>query len=1661
MSFFSVFREDTHMRIRARKVAALLMAVTLLSVSGNPAVTTAAFGAEDVINAAGEVPGETVPAVDPAPAADPNAAPAQDPAPAPAPEPATEPAPATEAAPAATEAPTEPQTAAQTEAPPVTEAAPAATEAPAAETQAAPETTETQAQTQAQTASGQAATEAAQTEAKKEKETDASDDEEEEGKTRKFKADALKGTIEVVLPKKKGVSKKGTLVVEGSMYVDNKANRSKVDKVILGKQRVITGGRFCNIYLKDGDQTIPIPEGTRITYTRSEGLGLQLEPQRQYKTHIFNVSGDSAQEIGADISVNGDLQITGFSFDAPKNLKTFGLIAEENRANDGAAVSRGSVISGIGEAASFGAVAQSVNGVVTEDSISNNTGILDSLAGYSTTLANATSGSDAAVVTVYTDGDGNVLTNSSDAQDPMKAVLNESGQIDVSSRMVVVNYVVTNPGVGHISLPHYDIVADGTVIDKDSAQDKGGRFVVTATSIRTGTDGNFALQPFTGEVSIARHAVGTYLVPNGTISTAGRLVGAAYARSVNIAKDRRIIKATVSAEYAGSEAAEAEMETEDETEAETEDETEAETEDDTEAETEAETETETEAETETETKAEAKAETETETETETESESEPSTEDKGEAVLFAAAEEPEETMSVAKVDETEPFSDANAKEGGLDTIYKVIRAFKVSSPEETATSVVGATLALYNKSEIKFTYKKTVDSKEKTVEVTIPANTRIADWKNTKAGEVWDLSPYIKVQDDGTYLTTAYEIREEVVPPDPDSNTRYTKAWNYGFTCKIEAGAPDPIVTILENKFDVDQSKFDSTNNIFYIVDPKVDVNNPLVYNIGVHDIDITTPATDGYYLPDIPIQIVKKGDTPEQDIVVAAFSSIKGMAPIDLSVLKSCFPSPSDPPVAQTLHFSFKEVEPYPGYLFESQPEIPFDVVRDVEGNITIKKPSSEEDFPKDTLFTQKKVRFTVAAVLANDHASFVAGVGFKLYVNNQGTLSEFPATYYKTDPQEGTSNVNKTLGDKRITVTLTKEGYQNLQLIGGWKPLILRWDTSAPKGYFYDPNSNDATVFTDQGKPQDALVTLSPWYFSVGAGVDGAAPYIGGVTFILKDGAGTEIPKNYYSSNSTADSSLKKITLTKEGAERVRTTGGLSIVGDKGAGEFVIKGAYSSSVAHDGTYIIPLQKVDKGTGTVSVAKYTKVKDGSWYYIPEDSNKKMSPRSYYVTAFTDAALTNPARNQKDEVISGRMEIPYSWYTSESDNSSARRATLQDLTVGETYYLAETTDATGSSVVATDNNLLKIQFSGGATSEVNNAAVTVPSKDAVVPVDLTNTYDKKGLTSAKFQIKLDVVDANNKALPSTLTATFEVHASNKTVLRPARTIKLANESTKILSNVSYRWNATLYPKLNVVAKLTSLKDSSGAEVMKNYNLVNPNKNYAILARGTAITDYTAKKYYKTILPEQENQVTLSYTLKKVESEKEVAELKLTKAVTYKKTPIRVNGTYYFGIFEDAAHKKILYKKAMPLSNASSMTSTLKINLYKLAAPHTITLYFAEVDKNGKVVQSGKKTGYNITLNKTQVTLSPTHADESIILTNDVLQGSVAAANLTNPNSGFAGDASALAEAQALSNDDSTKSKPTGDDTPFEPFALATGISAAIIFLLLALLVARKKLWIKK
>lgn len=1640
------------MKIRARRISALLLAVALMSASGHSAVYTTAFGDESELSASSEeTPGETLEE-------------SEEPAKEEEPEQEETPAPETSAPETAAPETTAPETAApETTAPETAAPETSAPETTASETNA-PETTASEtaaSETNAQSESSASSTEAStqkETEKESSKQTETEDededDEEEEGKSRTFEASVSKGTIRIKLPKGKGVVESSELICDAETYEDDDYSRAKVDKAVLGKQRVITGGRFYTICLDTGEDVIDLPEGTKVTFERSEAMDLGLKPQLQAKTHIYNISSDSAQEISADIPVDQNLNVTGFSFTVPGKMSDFALIAEENRANDGAAVSRGDVVASIGDAGDYAAVAESVEGKVQGKSISNSTELLDQLAGYSVTLANAQSGSDATVVNVYTNSDGTVMTDASDAQDPMRAVLNAAGQIDVSGgRMVVVNYVVTNPDTGHVSLPRYDVVSDGQAIDKHSIPEQGGRFVVTVTTIAQGTDSNYQLTPYTGSIGIGSRSVGTYLVPNGSISTDGRLVGAAYARSVSVGDGKKIIKATVKAEYGGGEEETKESSTE---ETETEDETEAETETD--------------------------AETESETAAEAETGLELKAAPKAKALLKAVKETEEESgekaetalLSAADVDE----GDENFTIGGLDEGSVIVK----KTDSVNGTNVTGATLTLYSVSAITYAYERGSTKYSNT----IPANYALAShtFGTGEGQDEWDISEYIKkeaLNSGGTTtpLTTIYTIKETAAA------SGHVKAWDFTFTCTGNASG----YTITKNVSggtDVDPSRVVDASGVastsgtvtpceIHIVDKATSGLQTAAFDVV--DADNTSTRLSGVRISVREVKV--NGENVSGQPTLAEFTSANSVSTIDLSELAAMVPAP-EAGSQQSITFAFREEAEAPTYAFVQNTiagVTPSPFTREVQITITKTRPGGSggavttaySGLPAGTdktiHFKQQKIWFLVEARYTKSTGEYIPNVKFqlkagsdvfkrtadgkeqyKIYVNNQAVTGEAASTR-----------------NTAMIIKLTEAGKTAL----AGKELKVSW-TGIPYGYVYKDTHADVTVYKGSTL-YDARVILDPKTIEVAAGVSGKTPYLAGATFNLT-------ASEKVLSGTTSAGAFKKVKLTKKQADAVSSKGSYTITAAKAPFGYTISGSVQTvtkdTVEKGGQYVIPLKERDRGSAVVTKETRVKSLDGDPYYIPETvegtNKKRRIPKAYYVTAFTDAALTAPATDADGNVISGEIDVPYAWYYSNiKSNKGSRTAVLEGLYVGETYYLAETTalvtDADDFTLLepSSENGIKAVYFTPkGSSASKDKGAVKVTSAKSAKSVKMTNVYSERGLARATYRIKVNVVDSDNKPVSKVLNASFQIWAEDKTHWGSLISVPLSNTSTATKEGNSYRWNASDYNLFRLWGEMVSLTDSSGANVMAKYDLVDPDDGYKVLASGTKIRSYTRSKkhIYIRIKPDESNKRTLEYTLREKKTEKEIAELKLTKAVTYKKTPIRVNGTYYIGIFEDAAHKKILYKKAMSLANASSMTSTLRINLYKLASPHTITLYFAETDKNGKVVSSGSKSGYDISINKTSVTLSPTNADETIVVTNNVRDGSVAAANLTNPSSGFAGDTSALAEAQALSNGEATASKPTGDDTPYEPFALATGISAAMIFLLLAMLMAKKKLW---
>ena len=171
---------------------------------------------------------------------------------------------------------------------------------------------------------------------------------------------------------------------------------------------------------------------------------------------------------------------------------------------------------------------------------------------------------------------------------------------------------------------------------------------------------------------------------------------------------------------------------------------------------------------------------------------------------------------------------------------------------------------------------------------------------------------------------------------------------------------------------------------------------------------------------------------------------------------------------------------------------------------------------------------------------------------------------------------------------------------------------------------------------------------------------------------------------------------------------------------------------------------------------------------------------------------------------------------------------------------------------------------------------------------------------------------------------------------------------------------------------------------------------------------------------------------------DTATITMVKKATYKGNPIRLNSTFYFGIFEDAALTKLRSAPVkMTLSNASEKQRTMTVNLYMLEKDkRTVTLYFAETDKNGKVLTSANSAYEVSPQGAIKVTVDPQNPEATVTFTNNITVGSSMENRLLDPESGLAGDASAVDDsyrgiggtAEEGTSGSGTSAK-TGDDTP--------------------------------
>ena len=1541
----------------------------------------------------------------------------------PAPETAAETQPQTAAeTQAQTAAETQPQTAAETQAQTAAETQPqtaAETQAQSAsETQAAPET---QPQSKEGTESGTQTSESSrETEAQEETEPDKA----EKGS---FEAKEKGVSLKLTLPKGKKLPADTKLTLKISGAKSGPKQMVLVQKALEKAQHTVE--KVCLLTItavgKDG-KAVTLPKGTTLSFSFGNGLDLGIAERREGKIHFLTV-GDQASDAGGSLKLSQDqtkLVSASVSLGSEgKGSLTYAAVSLQNRKNSGGKLSAGDV-SGFAGAGVYAAAAEHFDGKKDEktqvlagdrgeddeekaENLKKAQTLLGKLASYSASLADAQDSDSVRIVNLYADDAGNVNTAAEDVTDPMYGVKAADGTIDVTSGYVVVNIIAKSTDQT-IHIPDFAVTyaenGRAQAVTADSHPELAQHLIVNITA-GNGRDGkDFGLVSYTGTADRGG-AVGVYLAPAGTIRFAGALTGAVYAKSAAV--EGKLSHAT-EADQAGK-----------------------------------------------------------------------SKEDTEEAATEKDAALMEETAAEASQNAADKDSTDDSPKTFSGTLR--VNAFSQNAEDpQKQEPLKGVVFSLYERAN-----GQTDGQRDQLV----------YSWTS---GEEAKQIPAGLLKKGGTYV-----VREEAMPVSENSTgstdtTVYAKLAETVFT----VGAAEIKLTENDNKGITLKPPVEGSSDyeLNYVHEPS-QTPETLKNSVTIKALDPSGAGVPGS-------QVTIKRQTSETDASgnaqwkqVAAFTMQGSAVVFDFGSNLPEKKDDSQPKEGDNAVFRFRITERAPAGMTslaygndnEAQTTLTFTNKKeqgpDAEWQLTSRTRVYADGTGTDLIDKDKdqvdSVTFTDAYLVSltssqvnyeSDEKTLVQNLaGASITVQAGSVPLKAGADYLVYTVTDGEADQKQNVSDNSFTmpnssvqlVLLSKGTGSTVKVTGKW---------GEKDSYHFISGGNEASgtlTAPVEGKngtysSQIPALTLKSRIQAVVnlSSVDNAEKeHLSGASRTVKAKvAGTEgeiraNPTTFVLNNPDLDDEVIGMLQTGSGNQTTHIVGTQNWNGyNFNPVNGIITG---TSQATDGT----------ATAVTINAKLTSVQtpvtvDGKivvYMDLYRASTGKRLPvtvqKQYRVRVFMDAGGTLPYGDAQTLTVSKNN-------STSGTNGSARFTVPVDALHGTTYYVYEV-DAEGRPIQNSSD--MKIQIKGGDRTGENGAAVTMKAmevdsyraKGTYVVTDRTiriqnlytdsyyNAHRSEFMSNGMFDIQLKVVDASGNELPvDNLVAEFRVRTRDgKLALKNNQKITLKNTSVGERRNISFPVPIDT-GKQTMGVTLMSIRTTAGVSLAKDYTLLTASYDGSFSKVGSRTGERTF-----TIHADAENQGPVVFVLRKNETN-EKASLTLTKSVIYKKTPIRVNATYYIGIFADAAHTKLLFKKAMSLKDASSMSDTLKVNINSQKG-RTITLYFAETDRNGKVVESGKKTGYNISISQSQVTLSQSNMTAGVTVTNEILDGSRAAERLTDPDSGFAGDSAALADAQALASSSNLNSR-TGDDSPLMRYALLLVIACAGVAAGLYLVLRRRK-----
>ncbi|MGO5291220.1 hypothetical protein ACTQ1N_03430 [Porcincola sp. LCP21S3_C12] len=1533
---------------------------------------------------------------------------------------------------AQTAAETQPQTAAETQAQSAseTQAAPETQPQSASETQPAPET-----QPQGGTEPGTQASESSkETETQKETETD-------QAEKGSFEAKSNGVSLKLMLPKGEKLPADTKLTLKESDAKSGQKQTALVRKALEKAQRSVENVCLLTITAVDKDgKAVTLPKGTTLSFSFGNGLDLGIAERREGQIHFLEV-GDQASDAGASLKVSQDqtkLVSASVSLGSEgKESLTFAAASLQDRENNGGKLSAGDVNDFAG-AGAYAAVAEHFDGKKDEktqvlagdngkddkeraENLKKAQSLLGGLASYSASLADAQDSDSVRVVNLYADDNGDVNTAAEAVTDPMYGVKAADGTIDVTSGYVVVN-IIAKSADQTIHIPDFAVTyaenGKSQAVTADAHPELAQHLIVNIAA-GNGRDGkDFSFVSYTGKADRGG-AAGVYLAPAGTIRFAGALTGAVYAK--NAAVDGKLTHAAEAGQTGKSK--------EDANEA---------------------------------------------------------AAKKGTAALMA------ETAAEASQNAADKDSADDSRQAFSGTL-KVSAASK--NTDGTKTELEGVVFSLYERTE-----GQTDGQKDQLV----------YSWTSGKAAKQ---IPAGLLKERRTYV-----VREEAMPVSENSTgstgtVTYAKLAETVFTVtaadtgtaagiKLTKNSNGDAVKLLKegaSDYELDymhesSQTPESSQNLVTIEskDPSgTDVPGSQVTierqtsetaasgkaqwnQVAAFTMQGSAVSFDfGSSLPG------KKDGSQPQNGDTAVFH-ITESAPAGLTSLTRGGTSAAEPAdrVSTTLTFTYHseqtqgQTTEHAGWQLTSRTRVyaygsSQDTEQEIKGQAAasvtftdaylVSLTSSQVNYSKESENTLVQNLKGASITLQSDGGLLEAGADYLVYTIKDGNA----------DQKQNVSGNSFTMPNSSVQLVLLSKGTgtgSTVKVSGKWGEKDSYHFISGGNG------ASDTLTAPVEGQngtysreiPALKLKSRIQAVVNLSSVDDAGNAHLSGTSGIVKANvAGTE---GEIKSNPTKfvlnDPNLDDVVT---GMLQTGTT--LYIVGTQNWS------GYSFSSVNG--FISAVNQPQDGNTVTIEAKLTSVQtpvtvDGTIVVTKElyrASTGKRLPvtvqKQYQVRVFMDAGGTLPYGDAQT------LTVPKNNSTS-GTIGSARFTVPVDALHGTTYYVFEV-DAEGRSVK--NNSDMKIQIQGGDRDGGNGAAVTMKALaldgygagtgKTYVVADKTirlqtfyteayyNAHRSEFMSNGTFDIQLRVVDASGNELPvDNLVAEFRVRTRDgKLALKNNQKITLKNTSVGERKNISFPVPIDT-GKQAMGVTLMSIRTTAGVSLAKDYTLLTASYDGNFSKVGSRTGERTF-----TINADAENQGPVVFVLRKNETN-EKASLTLTKSVMYKKTPIRVNATYYIGIFADAAHTKLLFKKAMSLKDASSMSDTLKVNINSQKG-RTITLYFAETDRNGKVVESGKKTGYNISISSPQVTLSQSNMNANVTVTNEILDGSRAAERLTDPDSGFAGDSAALADAQALASSSNLNSK-TGDDSPLTRYVLLLVIAGAGVAAGLYLALRRRK-----